>query len=203
LIRRWLRGRHVASSRSGTFAQAVLLALKKTRLWQGAFAPRELPRFHATMPPSDSPPSLTKVMNSRCELSSPHALRSGLPAGPLRFLDGSVDARRPLSPRRVRPPHSLVASRPMSGFARFGRLTTLMERFHEAELGSLTLRLTSSLPRVPATGSPPPPPSQLHGERAIAMVSSFQLTRPIRLDLTHRNEANEARLLGNTASFQV
>ena len=39
--------------RKGTLVQADLLLSCKTHYWQGAFAPRKLPRFIATMPPSD------------------------------------------------------------------------------------------------------------------------------------------------------
>jgi len=46
---------------------------------------------------------------------------------------------------------------------------------HEAESGSLTLRLTPSPHRASAAGSPRQPPAWLHGQQAIAMVSTFQL----------------------------
>src|SRR5262249_48903043 len=61
---------------------------------------------------------------------------------------------------------------------------------HEAETGSLALRLTSSPSRAPTTRLPASPPSRLHGERAIAMVSTFHLTRSTRLSLAHRNTRN-------------
>jgi len=54
------------------------------------------------------------------------------------------------------------------------------------ESSSLTLRLTPSFPRASTQRSPSAPPSQLHGSRAFAMVSTFQLTRFARLGLTHR-----------------
>src|SRR5262249_23946451 len=52
------------------------------------------------------------------------------------------------------------------------------------------LRLTSSLSRAPTARLPKPPPSRLHGERAIAMGSSFQLSRSARLSLTHHKVTN-------------
>ena len=61
----------------------------------------------------------------------------------------------------------------------------------EAEMGSLTLRQTSSPHRGSANQLPAAPPSRLHGERAIAMVSTFQLTRSTRLSLAHRNTRKE------------
>ena len=104
----------------------------------------------------------------------------------------SFDARRPLPPRVAHPLHVLVTSRPVSGFIILGSLTTTDAR-HEAETGSLALWLTSSLSRSSTARLPTPPPSLLHGERAIAMVSTFQLTRSGRLSLadprTRRGEA--------------
>ncbi len=98
----------------------------------------------------------------------------------------SVDARRPLAPRVVRPLHMLVTARPVSGFMIFGSLTTTKKR-HEAETGSLSLRLMSSPSRAPTTQLPTSPPSRLHGERAIAVGSTSQLTRSTRLSLAHRS----------------
>jgi len=53
----------------------------------------------------------------------------------------SIDARCPQSPRAARRLHTPVASPPVRGFALFERLATAKLR-HEAESGSLTLRLT-------------------------------------------------------------
>jgi len=64
----------------------------------------------------------------------------------------------------------LIASPPISGFITFGRLATSTER-HEAESGSLALRLAGLLPRFPPDGLLHPAPvllhartSNLHGE---------------------------------------
>ena len=62
--------------------------------------------------------------------------------------------------------------------------------FNEAESGSLALRLTSPRSQASTGRLPITPLSRLHGERAIAMVSSFHLTRSTRLILTHQNKAN-------------
>ena len=62
---------------------------------------------------------------------------------------------------------------------------------NEAESGSLALRLTPSSHGASAAGSPRHPPDRLHGERAITMISSFQLTRPARLCLAHQMSADE------------
>ena len=99
--------------------------------------------------------------------------------------DCSVDIRRPLSPRGVRPLHMFVASRPISDFTPSGRMVT-PKRFHEAETGSLALRLTPLPSEAPSAGLLRHPLGQLHGERTISMISTFQLTRTIRLRLTHR-----------------
>ncbi len=56
----------------------------------------------------------------------------------------------------------------------------------EAVLGSLALRLTSSLSKASTRGLLPLPLGQLHGERVISMFSSFQLNRSVRLRLTHQ-----------------
>ena len=42
------------SSVVGLLSKRISLLLQKTRIWQGSFAPQELPRFPATMTPSDS-----------------------------------------------------------------------------------------------------------------------------------------------------
>src|SRR4051794_23444015 len=46
--------------------------------------------------------------------------------------------------------------------------------------------------QAPTARLPAPPLGQLHGERAISMVSTFQLTRSTRLNLTHPTEAELA-----------
>ena len=84
----------------------------------------------------------------------------------------------------------LVTWRSISGFTSSGRLAAPRSGFHEAELDSLALRLTSWPSQAPTGRLPAPPLSQLHGERAISMVSTFQLTRSTRLTLTHPTEAN-------------
>jgi hypothetical protein len=88
-----------------------------TRIRQGPFAPRELPRFHATMTPSDSCPSPRTVMYSR-PWSRRMQTHSSQPGQVSQVPDRSLDARCPQPPRRARPLHLLVTSRPVSGFAR-------------------------------------------------------------------------------------
>jgi len=96
----------------------------------------------------------------------------------------SFDACHPVSPRGTHLLHLLVASQAASGFALSGRLTipTGVTR----PKGSLALRLTSLRSKASTNGSPRSPPGRLHGERASAMVSTFQLTRSTKLRLTHR-----------------
>jgi hypothetical protein len=111
--------------------------------------------------------------------------------GSLRFLDESVDARRPLSPRKARLLRELVSSQPMLA-------SPLLEGWppswrNEAGLGSLALRLTSSSHRASTAGSPPQPPDRLHGARAFTTASTFQLTRFARLRLTHQKVAKDAK----------
>ena len=75
------------SSVVGRSSKRISSRLMETRIRQGTFAPRELPRFVATMSPSDSRPGRPAVMNSRRPSSRTQALSSGRPAGSLRFLD--------------------------------------------------------------------------------------------------------------------
>ena len=116
----------VCCPRYGTFVQETVSCLERVRNSAGAlgstgvtplpryYDPLRLPRGpdggYSFPPPVRSPPS--------------HGLER--PDGSLRFLDGSFDARCPLQPRRVLPLHLLVASRPVAGFARSGRIATLM-----------------------------------------------------------------------------
>jgi hypothetical protein len=161
---------------------------------QGAFARPALPGVLTTMPPSDSRQGQGRVMDSPVPLTASDTLCGDHPGGSPRFLGWSFDARRPQPPRRARPLRVLVASRPVSGFITFGRLATL--RFlHEAESGSLALRLTSSSHGASAAGSPRQPPDRLHGERAITMISTFQLTQPTRLRLAHQRNGGTQRVL--------
>jgi hypothetical protein len=74
----------------------------------------------------------------------------------------------------------------VSGFAASGRLTATTGLTRPKRVHAFALRLTSSPSRAPTARLPAPPPSRLHGERAIAMGSSFQLTRSARLSLTHQ-----------------
>ncbi len=99
--------------------------------------------------------------------------------------------RCPLSP--------ITPGRPMAAnaccFTTGSRLRPIRKDSHdhlrnEAESGSLTLRLTPSPHRASTAGSPRQPPARLHGQQAITMVSTFQLTRSARLSLAHRINAN-------------
>ena len=137
-----------------------------------------LPRYYG---PLRLPTRPTAVMVSR-----PSLIRIPVhQAGSLRFPVDLFDACCPVSPRGTRPLHMLVASRAASGFTTLERLAIPIVVFRGRK-GSLALRLTSSRSRAPTTRSPQSPPSRLHGERASAMVSTFQLTRSTELCLTHR-----------------
>src|ERR1700677_4558285 len=69
------------------------------------------------------------------------------------------------------------------GWPLSGKVLTRLNRVH-----AFALRLTSSPSRASHPGSPRRTSSRLHGERAIPMVSSFQLTRSDKLGLAHRME---------------
>ena len=102
----------------------------------------------------------------------------------------SVDARRPLSPRRARPMHALVASRSASGFTPFGRLAALTSVTRPKQVHACALRLTSPSHWASHDRSPRHTPARLHGERAITMISTFQLIRPTRLTDAPKNSKN-------------
>ena len=98
-----------------------------------------------------------------------------------------------------RPPSSTTPGSPTAAHARsftvgcrlhpFGKVgRSQLLGFNEAGTGSLALRLTSAPSRASTGWLPITPPGRLHGERAIPMVSSFHLTRSIRLSLAHPNE---------------
>ena len=84
--------------------------------------------------------------------------------------------------------HLTVSSPPALGFAIPGRLAD-SHKFNEAEMGSLALRLASSLPRCFAPDRVTP-----SRDRAATcqtdnyMVSTFQLTRLTRLRLAHQDQ---------------
>jgi hypothetical protein len=134
------------------------------------------------MAPSDSRPYPVAVIYSGRQSLRPDASDRRIQSG----LSGSSQiCRRPLSP--------LTPGSPSAAYARCftdGVWFHLLWKadhchwFHEAETGSLALRLTSLPSRAPTTWLPTPPPSKLHGERASAMISTFQLTRSTRLTLT-------------------
>ena len=68
--------------------------------------------------------------------------------------DWSVNARRPLPPRRARPMHALVASRSATGFTTFGRLATLASVTRPERVHACALRLTLPSPRASHGRSP-------------------------------------------------
>jgi len=97
-------------------------------------------------------------------------------------------------PRRIcrHPPSPFTPESPIAahahcfavgaGFTQSGGLATLTlvtrpNRVH----AYYALRLTPLLPWAPTKRSPSQPPRSLHGERALTMVSTFQLTRFARL----------------------
>ena len=159
--------------------------LSWTRSQQGPFAPPELPGLNATTTPSDSCSSPIAVMDS-LDQSRRVPKNPSPPEQVSQVPDRSVDARCPLPPRRARPLQVLVASRPVSGFTQSGRLAAPTCVTRPKRVHAFALRLTSLSSRAPHPGSPRRTPSRLHGERAIPMISSFQLTRSAKLSLAHQ-----------------
>ena len=86
------------------FPQAVLLPSSGPRVRQGPFAPRELPRFNATMAPSDSRPGRPAVMVSHPTLVRDTRIDQ---AGPLRF---PIDLSTPAVPYHPGGPDRCVCS---------------------------------------------------------------------------------------------
>jgi hypothetical protein len=164
--------------RSGTLVQAVLPSSYSCAFPSRPLGSTIVTRFPATMGLSDSRPgpSLRLCLpTGRWVSFDPHPARSP------RFLDRSFHARCPLPPREVRRLRFPVASSSMSGFITLGRLATSTLR-HEAEPGSLALRLTCLPCKAPAVRLQRPL-ARLPAERVISRVNSFQFTRSARLIL--------------------
>src|SRR5512142_2337614 len=125
--------------------------LGETRIRQGAFAPRALPRFLATTPPSDSRPGRAAVMDSRP------------PVGPTPCLDVRPLDRVSQVPRLIfrRPPSPTTPESPTAVSARClaagVRLHLIWEDGHshlriEAETGSRS-RITADAFAFPGSDS--------------------------------------------------
>ena len=168
--------------------------LPRIRSRQGPFAPPALPGFLTTMAPSDSCPGPTTVIHSRRR--SQTALTSPLPPEQVSQVPRQV-CRRPLSPTTPESPAAASArcfavrcqaSPVREGWPLSKKGFTRPNRVH-----AFALRLTSPPSQASHPGSPRRTLSRIHGERAIPMVSTFQLTRPARLGLAHPNEPNDPR----------
>jgi len=123
----------------GAEAKTEHAASCATNLRQGPFAPPELPGFHATMNPSDSRRGQTTVIDSRGPLPLPSSgTASGL-SGSRRVFRYPPSSTTPGS-RTAAHAHCFAVR---AGFALYGRLAA-PSLHHEAESGSLTLRLTAS-----------------------------------------------------------
>ena len=98
----------------------------------------------------------------------------------------SVGIRCPLPPRRARPLQAFVASRSVTGFTLSGRAGHLKCVTRPNRVHACALRLTPLPSKAPTAGSLRQPLGRLHGERTTTMVSTFQLTRTVKLCLTHQ-----------------
>ena len=131
--------------------------LTTIQIRQGPFARPALPGVVTTMSPSDSLQSQKTVIDSHRLLAGRYTSSSIQPPSRVSQVpDCSVDARCPQPPRAARRLHTPVTSPPVRGFA-FAKTG-----LHRA-------------------GYPNTMPAWLHGQQAITMISSFQLTRTIRL----------------------
>jgi hypothetical protein len=143
-------------------------------------------RFPATMSLSDSRPEPPSGY------VFPHEVGLFRSAGPPRFLGRSFHARCPLSPRRVRRLLAPISSPPIAGFRILGRLAT-PTLCHEAEPGSLALRLACSPREASPAGLLLLTLTWLIVERAINNVYSFQYTRSARLVLAHLSSRSRTK----------
>ena len=107
------------------------------------------------------------------------------PSGPPRFLGCSVDARRPLSPRRAERLPFLVSSPSVLASSSLADWP-LSFLCNEAEPGSLTLRLTPLSPEASPRRITPPCARLTTCLRGIHMADSFQSARTARLILAHQ-----------------
>ena len=161
----------------------VLLVLWKHTFGRVPSLHPALPGFIATTNPSDSRPSHGLVIYSQAALIA--GLRAvDRPDGSLRFLIALSASAAPFHPGEPdRCSCSLLHGR--------WQASPILEVGHsqlrnEAETGSLALRLTPLPSEASNCGLLRGPLGQLHGERTTSMVSTFQLTRTIRLRLTHQ-----------------
>ena len=115
----------------------------------------------------------------------------------------SVGIRCPLSPRRARPLQAFVASRSVTGFTLSGGLATLKCVTRPNRVHAFALRLMPLPSEAPTAGSLRQPLSRLHGERTTTMVSTFQLTRTVKLCLTHQEVTKETEKAGHSSVASV
>ena len=116
--------RLAAFFRSGTLVQAVLLTSDENANLAGdlgSTAVTPLPRYYV---PLRLPTKPARGYVFPWAVVPTQALSWDHRAGSLRFLDRSVDIRRPQPPRGVPSLHVLVTWRLVAGFARLGRLAT-------------------------------------------------------------------------------
>ena len=109
--------------RSGTDVQAAPFPSDIRSPWLRPLRSTVVTRFLATIGRSDSRP--LPPTRFWLPVPAPEDALSFRSAGSPRFLDRSVPARCPLTPRRARRVPTPVASTSMAGFATFGRVATL------------------------------------------------------------------------------
>src|SRR5262245_5305475 len=165
------------SSVVGISSKRLSPPLTKAPPGSGPFAPLSLPAppLLWACPPPDS---------SRCRgYGFPQRVGGlfRLSAGPPRFLDESVLARRPQAPRRVQRLSVPILHRRFQASSARGGLATLSFTLSRGPIGSLSLRLTSLPSQASPAGLLLLALGRLHVRWAIYMVSTSQLTRSARL----------------------
>ena len=178
--------RLAAFFRSGTLVQAVLLTSDENANLAGVLRSTgitPLPRYYVPLR-LPTRPACGYVFPQAVDLTSSPGFG---PPGRVSQVPRSICRH---------PPSSTTPGSPTAALARclavdcrlrpFGKVGhSQLLGFNEAESGSLALRLTSSRSQASTGWLPITSLGRLHGERAIAMVSSFHLTRSPRLLLTH------------------
>lgn len=161
--RRCLRGRF--SRRVACVAQAALHVSDSASCQQGSFAPRALPRFVATVTPSDSQRCrTTAVMDFRWRVGyDPAAWASQVP---VMLLSLSRCALSPLTPTSRTTAHA-CAFIVRAGFASFGRLAARILVFRGRTGFACATAHTVRLAGLRTSSYPTRPPARLHGSQAL------------------------------------
>ena len=171
--------RRMPMFRSGICIQAAFPSSYSSALLLRLLRSTVVTRFFATMSLSDSRPGPFP----RLFLPSGRWRSDRHLAGSPRFLDRSIHARCPLSPRKAQRLHLPITSSSVAGFITLWRTGHFHPWCNEAESGSLALRLACLPYEASPAGLLRPTFARLSIEWAIDRMNSFQFMRSARLVL--------------------